>query len=199
MNVLFVFPLMLAVHAVSAGFPEGRCYAPSCQATPYDMTWTSETKMSNGHVVACFNISSKGCIDTGKYNCCEGFANKLHKIKLSTVPQCERAVVAVTVNKTKKGGGIYFEKSGNTAELILTTLRISGSKAVNTRVCLTLKPPCNSIFDFCVEPRSGLCKFAMYNDPNHVCCPTCLMLDKSYEGTFSDASTPPPFEEVDCP
>lgn len=176
-NMIFYVMLLLPL-AVTASFPMGRCYSSSCEATPYDIAWTSETALGNDMVSACFTVTSKPCIDTTGLNCCQSFATQLHKIKLSTNQNCITSLVNVTVNGTRKGGGVYIEADvGQQAELTLTTLRIPGDKAVNTKFCLTLKPPCNSIESYCVDDRSGLCKFAMYNDPNHVCCATCIMLN----------------------
>lgn len=190
-GVFSVVLLSLACSSVHATFPTGRCYSHSCEATPFDISWVSQTPAPQNRNIACFKVTSKSCFDSTNLNCCEGFESLLHKIKLATSATCERSVVSVTVNGTKKGGGIYFEKDDDHSELILTTLRIPGSKAVNTEFCLTLQPPCNTIEQYCVEPRSGLCKFAIYNDPGHACCPSCIMLDKSFESeTVSSADSP---------
>lgn len=165
---------------VEAGFPTGRCSVNKCESSLYDLTWTSETAVGATNV-ACFTVNKKMCIDTPGYSCCSLFKSQLFKIVLPSLPICNKSVTQVTVNGTRKGGGVFFDVyDGQNAELRLTTLRIDGSVAEGTKICLSLVEPCKTIADFCIEDASGLCKFAIFDVGNHLCCPTCVMLDRSY-------------------
>lgn len=183
-TLLLLFPLLNNININVNAFPQGRCYVPSCEATPYDINWISEKILNSEYTESCFLISKKKCIDSSKYNCCNSFANSLYKIALSSQPSCENSVMNVTINGTKKGGGIYFTTYPNNdsskttgAELRLTALNIPSNIINNTEVCLTLTNPCNGIADFCIESHSDLCKFAMFDNAAHSCCPTCIMLN----------------------
>jgi hypothetical protein len=176
---------------VEGGFPTGRCSVNKCESSLYDLTWTSENAVGNTNV-ACFTVSKKMCIDTPGFSCCSLFESRLFKIVLPSLPICSKSVAQVTVNGTRKGGGVFFDVyDGQNAELRLTTLRIDGSVAEGTKICLTLVEPCNTIADFCVEDASGLCKFAIFDVGNHLCCPTCVMLDRSYVD-YIPIDYPPP-------
>lgn len=198
MSLLMITGYIASVH--SSCFPKGRCYVNSCEATPYDLTWTSMTYDTNGNMIACFTVSKKLCIDDTTYNCCGTFNNTLNKIVLSTQPYCENTILDVTVNGSKKGGGIYFDTyDTDHSELRLTNLNISRIRVAHTQLCLTVKPPCNTIADFCWESKSGLCKFSIWDTGDHNCCPTCIMLDKSFmnenmlptDATTLDPPSPP--------
>lgn len=154
-------------------FPLSRCYVHPCTSTPYDIEWTREERFST-YTKACFSIKRKGCVDNSMYNCCNVLDNYLHRIVLSIPTQCVDAVQQVTVNGTRKTSGLYYSSS----EIILTTLRIYGNAAENTEFCIDLTEPCPSLFDFCVD-SDELCRFAIF-DASMKCCPTCIMLDKTY-------------------
>jgi len=178
LSALVLFSLLLSAQAT--WFPEGRCYMPTCEPTPYDLTWVSQTQ-NGANTIACFLVTAKPCIDSNKFGCCSVFSNQLFKIVLSSRPACDKKVLSVYKNNTKLNGGVYFDTYHNQhSELRLTHLLIPGSKASGTMFCLTLAPPCNSIADFCIEEKSGLCKFSIYDSGAHVCCPVCYMLDKSF-------------------
>lgn len=183
-TLLLLLPLLTMNSITINAFPQGRCYVPSCDATPYDINWISETVLSTENTESCFIISKKPCIDSSKYNCCNAFANSLHKIVLSSQVSCQNSVISVTINDTQKGGGIYFNTYPNNdsaktigAELRLTALNLSSNIINDTKVCLTLASPCNSVANFCIESHSDLCKFAMFDTIDNSCCPTCIMIN----------------------
>ncbi len=179
LSKLFLF-LSFLLSAQATWFPKGRCYMPTCEPTPWDLTWVSQTRTGN-NVRACFVVTSKPCINSNNMNCCSVFSNELYKIVLSSKPACNRKVITATKNDTVLRGGVYFDTYHDQhSELRLTNLRIPGSRVNGTVFCLTLAPPCDSIADFCIEERSGLCKFSIYDSGAHVCCPVCYMIDKSF-------------------
>lgn len=200
MSILLLFLSFCTL--ASAGFPHGRCYEPSCEASPFDLTWTSQTN-KGGDVIACFKVSSKPCIEgtntKKKYGCCSTFSRVLYKIVLASRRACTHSVKAVFVNGNKKGGGVYFDNYEGQSELRITNLNINGAKAPGTTVCLQLAKPCNSIADFCIEQRSQLCKFSIFDAGGHQCCPTCYMLDKSQGYQFPPLSPNAPLESPDSP
>lgn len=202
MSGLFLLLLSsLAVYA-NAGFPTGRCYVPTCEASPYDLTWVSQTDIGGGNVRACFNVTSKPCIDDAyrQYGCCGIFNNLLYKIVLASQPSCAHSVKAVYLNGVKRGGGIYFDNyEGQHSELRITNLNIPGSNAPGKTFCIDLAPPCASIADFCVEERSQLCKFSIFDTGAHQCCPTCYMLDKSQSNSQLPTPTPTPNQAPGTP
>lgn len=183
--IMFVLPL------ITYAFPNGRCYVPSCEATPYDLIWVSETPLSNGNTYACFEITNKPCIDPSNYACCNTFLKSLYKIVLSSPSTCVHSVINVKVNGIQRGGGVYFDTVPE-GQLRITNLNIPYASTNGTRICLTLSPPCNSIFDFCVDSRSQLCKFSFWDNSNPMCCPTCIMLDKSQSTNQGEILYPPP-------
>ena len=126
---------MLSFYSVSA-FPEGRCYVHSCNASPYNMQWTSVTKDKSNNLVACLSISSKSCTDTSSYGCCTKFSSYLEKFVVSSNPKCRYAIAEVTINGNHKGGGIYFDIYNiNMGEIRVTNLKMQGSRVPGTLVC----------------------------------------------------------------
>ena len=93
----------------TSGFPEGRCYVHGCQATPYDLKWTSVTYDTSNNMKACITFDKKQCVDSSKYNCCNLFSTFLEKFVISSNVKCKNALKGVTVNGNNKGGGVYFD------------------------------------------------------------------------------------------
>jgi hypothetical protein len=188
-SFLFAFSLCVLFGSTAKAdpFPSGRCYVYDCYSSPWDISWTSSntSNIAGAETNACFTVNRKPgiCFDASRYDCCTTLGSNLHKIVLASSANCQGSVVKVTVNGTVKSGGVFFElgddigNTDDTAELILTTLRLYANIADGTTICLHLKKPCASIDDFCIEHKSGLCKFSMY-DAAMKCCPTCFMLNK---------------------
>lgn len=163
--------LLACVWRVQA-FPQGRCYVPQCDATPYLLEWLPQTRPGT----MCFRINLKDCEDASRYACCDLLRQNLNKIVIQSRPECERKVTRVTVDGAVKGGGVYFENGVDSqgvpwAEQRLSTMRMNVSNAANKTVCLSVSSPCDTIQTFCPEP----CKYAIFDPVYHLCCPTCAM------------------------
>lgn len=170
--------LLFLLFAYVNGFPMGRCYVSQCDASPYNIKWSSVTIDKNSDMIACLDITKKNCFDPSKYNCCDLFTNYLEKFDISTDPICKGTVAKVTVNNVTKGGGVYFDIYGDQkdrAQLRITALRMDGQDVAGTRVCITVKSPCNDMKTFCRD-IDGNCKFALFNPDGHTCCPTCPLV-----------------------
>ena len=178
------FLLLVLLFSAATAFPDGRCYVNNCNASPFALTWTSVSYDSNNMMTACFNISSKTCIDNSSYQCCNVFNKFLNKFVISSIPKCDKAVKSVTINDIIKPGGVFFDiyNNGTTGQLRITSLNYSpGNLITLDKFCLNIVPPCNSLETFC----SNNCRFALFNPDGHTCCPTCPFPN-------GNANTPPP-------
>ncbi len=167
--------LIFIPYSIADPFPSSRCYVYNCFSSPWDISWITESNQQ-----ACFKISRKPgiCFDNSQYSCCNALNNNLHKIVLSTRASCKSALKNVMINNTIKSGGVFFDVGYDniSAELTLTTLRLTSNIADNTIICLNLQEPCSTIYDFCVESKTTMCRFSIY-DSSMKCCPTCFMLN----------------------
>ena len=165
---LFLFLTSFTISTKSE-FPIGRCYVHSCDASPYVLKWVVPQVSSNEY---CFDVNDKPCMSESIYGCCDIFRRNVEKFVISMTPGCNKSVAQVVVNGVKKGGGIYYDENA----LKLTALRLNNTNVLNTRICISLQTPCNSIETFCPK---GQCKFALFNVDKHTCCPTC-----SFDSTY---------------
>lgn len=154
--------------ASSYNFPYGRCYVNSCLASPYHLQM-----VTNNDGMVCFNIASKDCVDTSRYECCEKLYNTLEKFVIKTHPRCSRSVRLVTVNGVRKSGGVFFDLYNNNtnAELRITALRRNFTSGVNNIICVHLTGECTTSNEFCDSDTE--CTYALFDPFLHACCPTC--------------------------
>ena len=183
--------LLTAVASASAAFPSGKCSVRACESSPIALYWND---ISYGRF--CFETATVPCTDTATTSCCATFAAVVEKFVLTLNPACLRNVSRVTVDGAVKGGGVYPVSNGDgTAELHLTALRYTAATAAGHTICVyTTGNVCGVFGSFCAD-ANGVCKYAVYDVAQHVCCPACVMPAAWAPGatpTPAYASPPPP-------
>ena len=164
MKALLLSLLSLLSPACAMTFPQGRCSQRRCDASPYALEAVPP---------ACFRVASKACEDPSQFGCCKTLTGMLEKIVVPTADACAAAVVNVTVDGRRKGGGVYFSPSapGSSAELRITALRLANGSGVGRLICVGLREPCPTWGSFCPQGR-----VAIVDPVAHRCCPTCPIL-----------------------
>ncbi len=152
-----------------SAFPDGSCVKRTCEESPYALTWISQNKAAGNVSTSCFQISRKSCTSGADVDCCGLFLAMLVKIVVWSRPECADAVLGVTLNGVKKGGGVYFD-TAPVSQLRITSLYLNETAADGSVMCVTTGQPCNSLGTFCATDP---CVYAVYDPYRHVCCPTC--------------------------
>lgn len=152
------------------GFPDGRCFQRSCEASPYRLQWLPADASNQ----FCFRIEhASACKDDSNFGCCTVLTNTLQKVVLESVPACNRSVSNVYVNGVRKAGGVEFAvfDKGAQAELRITALKSNYTDGVNKIVCIETLPTsaCRTPYTFC----NGECRYSIFDTIRHNCCPTC--------------------------
>jgi hypothetical protein len=96
--------------------------------------------------------------------------NVFEKIAFKTYPECFRSIEKVTIDGVRKGGGVYITNYTGFAELKVTALRWTINDVLGKTFCVHLRPPCESLTQFC---RGPTCIYSVYDPFTHKCCPTC--------------------------
>ena len=164
--VLFMLSSIFAV-SWAQSFPYGACTSKKCDASPYLVNMLSVVSDTS----LCFRIEylPERCVG----NCCAVLSNTFQKLVIKTKPECRASVKNVTVDRVRKGGGVYFDVYPQLAELRLTAFQSNGTMINGKVVCVNLADPCSTVGSFCDSTVE--CRVAIFDPFAHVCCPTCNM------------------------
>lgn len=194
MSLLALMALLLAAGPLAraaVGFPRGSCSKTDCGGSPFTLAWRPQPRAG---APMCVSIDrAPSCAGA----CCALFERDMNKVVLTVPPECRRAIRRVTLNGRVKAGGVFVDMYDNDtfAELRLTALRLNGTTAPGSLLCIEADAPCDTPSTLCrntLDPNGG-CRAAMYDVAQHVCCPTCAMpVPLPGEGPAPGPAPPPP-------
>ncbi len=171
---MFPIFLMLLISGVSARFPAGSCYPQPCQNSPYRLEWDDQMCFSVYNTDDCFG------------QCCDRFRANLQKVVVKTNASCKSAFQMVTIDGSKKPGGVFFDVySDIEGELRITSLYSNNVSITGKRFCVKVDPKSE-----CSNPtvffQGDMIYYSVYDPYKHDCCPVCFSMP------FYPSFLPPP-------
>lgn len=178
----------------AAAFPIGRFGDTACASAPFGLRWVrqpaagcaagapagaeGEAGAGAGTGALCFVMRRRPTCASAvpRYDCCARLGATVEKIALETRPACVAAISHVTLNGTRKGGGVYAQRDGDArAELRITALRMPAATLLATRFCVHLQATAATAAAGCgPSPAAlGAARYALITPTNHDCGPAC--------------------------
>ncbi|KAG2442381.1 hypothetical protein HXX76_002467 [Chlamydomonas incerta] len=150
-------------------FPFGQCTARgSTVGTPYELTYTNESRAEGGDSTYCFQVGLNEC---DKPRCC---GMRLEQIQFLIDDNCYGSVYGVRVNgKARSPSYHVYDVRGYTYTVLkLSGIAMAPQQAEGATLCFSLRSAvCADLFRLCSGP---VCQLTLANQPGRQkssCCP----------------------------
>ncbi|GIL79040.1 hypothetical protein Vretifemale_8445, partial [Volvox reticuliferus] len=138
----------------------------------------------DGAVNVCLTLVATGCFaPSHRTPCCAALARHLRQIEIAIDPICTDSVAAVTLNGIRLAGDVYIVNASDSSSSV--RLRIGGLNldywsVLDSRLCIMLQPPCNSLSMLCGSSSAAGRSYCLLSYEDKLrdaskCCLTCQL------------------------
>ncbi|GIL63788.1 hypothetical protein Vafri_17783, partial [Volvox africanus] len=137
-----------------------------------------------GALNVCLTLVATGCFAPSyRTPCCAALARHLRQIEISIDPLCTDSIAAVTLNGNDLESGVYIvnaSHSPSSARLRIQGLNLDYWSVLDSRLCIMLQPPCNSLSKLCGSSSAAGRSYCLVSYEDKLrdaskCCLTCQL------------------------
>ncbi|GLI65957.1 hypothetical protein VaNZ11_009638, partial [Volvox africanus] len=140
--------------------------------------------VEGGAINICLTLVATGCFAPSyRTPCCAALARHLRQIEIAIDPLCADSITAVTLNGKDLAGDVYIVNASHTPSSV--RLRIQGLSldywsVLDSRLCIMLQPPCNSLSKLCGSSSAASRSYCLVSYEDKLreaskCCLTCQL------------------------